>query len=134
MRGFFSILRGTIGQLRNTGVEMQESVIDKLKSRKVIQWSIAYIAAAWVIAQVAEVVAGPWGLPLYWIRLLHVVLVAGLPLVLTLAWFHGDRGHQRVTRVELALLVVIIAGAGYSISTTDFTDAAIASESAMPTL
>lgn len=96
------------------------SIAEKLKQRKIIQWTLAYVAAAWVTAQVAEVIAEPWGVPLHWIRVLHMVLMAGLPLVLTLAWFHGDRGHQRVRRSEALILLLILAGAWYSISTVDF--------------
>jgi hypothetical protein len=105
-----------------------DSFVAKLKKRKVIQWSVAYVAAAWAAAQVAELVAEPWGWPLYWIRFLHVGLAAGLPLVLTLAWFHGDRGHQRIQRTEAALLVLILAGAAFSISAIDIRDGGLVRE------
>lgn len=105
-----------------------DSFVEKLKKRKVIQWSLAYVAAAWVTAQVAEVVAEPWGLPLYWIRFLHVGLAAGLLLVLTLAWFHGDRGHQRIQRTEAVLLVLILAGGAFSMSAIDLSDRGVVPE------
>jgi hypothetical protein len=34
-------------------------------------------------------------------------LLVGLPVALTLAWYHGDRGQQRVTRIELAILALL---------------------------
>jgi TolB-like protein/Tfp pilus assembly protein PilF len=47
------------------------------------------------------------------IRILTLLLLLGVPLVVTLAWFHGHRAHQRVGRLELgilgALLVVGVA-------------------------
>ncbi len=38
----------------------------------------------------------------------------GLPIVLVLAWYHGDRGHQKPVRTELAIiaLLLLIGGAG----------------------
>ncbi len=86
------------------------SALEKLRQRKLIQWALVYVATAWVVAQVAEVVAEPWNLPMAGVRALHVLLVGGLPLVLTLAWFHGERGHQRVLRSEAAILTLIVAG------------------------
>jgi hypothetical protein len=35
--------------------------------------------------------------------------VSGLPIVATLAWYHGDRGRQDFTRVELGVLAVLAA-------------------------
>jgi len=86
-----------------------QSLAEKLKRRKVVQWSLAYIAAAWIIAQVIEIVAGPWGIPAGWIRTLHVALVGGLPVTMILSWFHGARGDQRVGGVEVAALAVVAA-------------------------
>lgn len=100
------------------------STLDKLRERKVIQWALAYVAAAWVIAQVVEVLAEPWGLPLAWVRALHVVLVGGLPIAVTIAWYHGERGLQRVMRSEAALLGLIVAGTAYALFSLDLRESA----------
>lgn len=89
-----------------------QSLIDKLKQRKIIQWSLGYIAAAWVIAQVAELLGDPWGIPPGWIRMLHLFLVAGLPITLILSWFHGERGGQRIPGLEVGSVVVVLMLAG----------------------
>jgi len=34
-------------------------------------------------------------------------LAIGLPIVLVIAWYHGDRGERRVTRTELAILTML---------------------------
>jgi hypothetical protein len=36
-----------------------DSLLAQLKQRKIIQWMLAYVTAAWLIAQFVEVVAGP---------------------------------------------------------------------------
>lgn len=85
----------------------------KLRQRKVVQWGLAYVASAWGFLQALEYLSETYG----WapqLRMLAVpALLLGLPIVVVVAWYHGDRGHQRVTRSEfviLALLVVLIGG------------------------
>jgi TolB-like protein/Tfp pilus assembly protein PilF len=41
-------------------------------------------------------------------RLAMLALVFGLPIAIVLAWYHGDRGQQRVTRAELATLALFL--------------------------
>ena len=36
-----------------------------------------------------------------------ITLIVGLPIVLTLAWYHGDKGQQRITRDEVAILTLL---------------------------
>ncbi len=93
----------------------RQSLAEKLKQRKVVQWSLAYIAAAWIVAQVIEIVAGPWGIPAGWIRTLHLALVGGLPIAIILSWFHGERGEQRIGSAEVAALaiVLLVMGIGF---------------------
>lgn len=40
-------------------------------------------------------------------RIALLLLLIGLPIVVVLAWYHGDRGEQRVTRVELTILTLL---------------------------
>ncbi len=40
------------------------TLIRRVKERKLGQWALAYIAGAWVVAQVVDVVAEPFQLPL----------------------------------------------------------------------
>jgi TolB-like protein len=37
-----------------------------------------------------------------------LALVIGLPVVLVLAWYHGDRGQQRVSTPEFAILTLLL--------------------------
>ena len=36
-----------------------------------------------------------------------VAALIGLPIVLVLAWYHGDRGQQRVSRIELTIVTLL---------------------------
>ncbi len=99
-----------------------QSLAEKLKQRKVVQWSLAYIAAAWIVAQVIEIVAGPWGIPAGWIRTLHLALVGGLPITIILSWFHGERGEQRIGIAEVAALAVVLLVTGIGFLVIDPVD------------
>ena len=84
-----------------------EGAWTKLRRRKVVQWGIAYAAGAWVLLQVLEYFSGTFDWPRQIQQLATVALMVGAPFVLVLAWYHGDRGEQRVTGSELALLTVL---------------------------
>ena len=92
----------------------EASLLSRLEDRKVFQWSLAYVTVAWVAAQIVEVVAGPWHLPEIWVRVIHLALFAGLPITIIVSWFHGARGDQKTSGVEVAAIaaVVLVAGAG----------------------
>ena len=84
-----------------------EGTWGKLRHRKAVQWGIAYVAAAWTVLQGLEYFTETYGWPSQIRQILTLVLVLGLPIVLVIAWYHGDRGHQRVTGPELALLALL---------------------------
>jgi len=41
-----------------------------------------------------------------------LLLLTGLAVVIVLAWYHGDKGEQRVTRGEVAVLAVLLLVGG----------------------
>ena len=84
-----------------------ESTWARLTRRKVVQWGIAYAAGAWGLLQGLAYVTDTFHWPEQIQQLATLALLVGLPVVLVLAWFHGDRGHRRVTRTELAILTVL---------------------------
>jgi TolB-like protein/Tfp pilus assembly protein PilF len=93
----------------NTPVEREaESTWARLRHRKVVQWGLAYAAGAWVLLQVLGFVTDSFGWPAAVKQVATLVLGIGLPFVLALAWYHGDRGQQRVTRPELAVLTLLL--------------------------
>lgn len=83
-----------------------------LKDRKLLQWSAGYIGGAWLVLQLFDVVSEPLGWGAGAFAILVVVLVAGLPIVLVLAWYHGEQGRQRVSGPELIIIAALLAIAG----------------------
>lgn len=83
--------------------------LQQLWRRKVVQWSLGYTAAAWGVVQAVEFAVATFHGSEAWTRVVAVVAVVGLPITATLAWYHGDRGVQRIRRTELVLLVTWLA-------------------------
>ena len=79
-----------------------EGTWTRLRRRKVVQWGIVYVAAAWGLLQGLAYVGTAFHWPEQLQRIAILALIVGLPIVLVLAWYHGDRGEQRIGRTELA--------------------------------
>lgn len=84
----------------------------RLKQRKLVQWALAYGAAAFALLQGADIIAHRFAWPEPTMRLLIIALTIGLCLTLVLAWFHGERGAQHVTATELLILALVLAVGG----------------------
>jgi TolB-like protein/Tfp pilus assembly protein PilF len=86
----------------------------RLKQRKLVQWAIAYVAAAFALLQGIDIVAQQFGWPEGVRRGITLALVVGFFVMLVLAWYHGERGAQRVTGTELLIIsLVLVVGGGF---------------------
>lgn len=90
------------------------SAWNELSDRKLVQWTLAYLAVAWVAVQVASLVGGHLAWPSWIPRTLIVLAAAGLPVVLVLAWYHGEKGRQRVSGPEVLIVGTLLALTGAS--------------------
>ena len=88
--------------------------LQRLKERKLVQWTVAYVAAAFALLQGIDIVAQRFGWPEQTMRFVIIALSVGLFVTLVLAWYHGERGAQRVTGTELLILALLLAiGGGF---------------------
>ena len=55
---------------------------------------------------------GSLGWPHVWLRVFTLLLILGIPLVVTLAWYHGARGQQRVSGTEVMIIALLLAVGG----------------------
>jgi TolB-like protein len=81
---------------------------DALRRRKVAHWGILYVAGAWGFLQGFEFLSDTYSWPRQLQQLATLALLIGLPIVLVLAWYHGDRGQQRVTTAEFAIITLLL--------------------------
>jgi TolB-like protein/Tfp pilus assembly protein PilF len=102
-------------------------LLRRLKDRKLVQWSLAYLAGAWLLVQLSHLLGQQFAWPDAVARGITVVLAVGFLGAVVVAWYHGDRGAQRATAVELLMLagiLVIAAAAVALVSTAQERDAA----------
>jgi TolB-like protein/class 3 adenylate cyclase len=79
-----------------------------IKERKIVQWSIAYVALAYGM-QHGVVLTGDafaWPHPIQQISML--LLAVGLPVVMTFAWYHGERASPRISGPELTIISILL--------------------------
>ena len=90
-----------------------DNLWQSLRQRKLVQWAIAYGAFAFALIQVFDVVAGSYHWPDQAMHIVFGLLALGFLVALILAWYHGERGAQRISGPELLLiaLVLVIGGA-----------------------
>jgi TolB-like protein len=83
----------------------------RLKQRKLVQWALAYAAAAFALLQGVDIVAQRFGWPDAIERIFIVAICVGFVITLLLAWYHGEQARQRVTSTEL-LIITLVLGFG----------------------
>jgi TolB-like protein/Tfp pilus assembly protein PilF len=86
--------------------------LQRLKQRKLVQWAIAYVAAAFALLQGIDIVAQQFGWPESVRRGITLALVVGFFVTLVVAWYHGERGAQRVSGTELIIIGLVLALGG----------------------
>ncbi len=88
-------------------------LLDRLRRRHVVQWGVAYVGGAWLVLQVVDVLGEQFAWPMGLQRGFTLILGIGLFVTLVLAWYHGEKGRQRVSGPELLILgMLLLLGAG----------------------
>jgi serine/threonine-protein kinase len=90
--------------------------LTRLRRRKLVQWALAYLAAAWVIVESSSLVVEQFGWPSVIGQVVIVLAGIGFLGVLVLAWYHGEQGRQRVSGPELLMLATLFAIAAAVVS------------------
>ena len=89
-----------------------EGAWTKLRRRKVVQWGVAYAAAAWGVLQGLAYLSDTFDWPRQIQQFGTLALLIGLPMALVIAWYHGDRGQQRLSAPELTILTLLLLVGG----------------------
>ena len=84
----------------------------RIKDHKIAQWTLAYAAAAYALLDGTKILSEAFDWPHWLLRVVAALLVVGLPLMVTLAWFHGHRALRRVSGAELTIITVLLVVAG----------------------
>jgi hypothetical protein len=94
---------------RATPHTTRAGLVERLKDRKIVQWLLAYLAVGWMILQLNDVLAEVWGVPLTAQKVISLGLGVGILPAVVVAWYHGEKGRQRVCCTEVGLVGLTIA-------------------------
>ena len=83
-----------------------------LRERKLVQWTLAYVAASFALLQGIDIIAQRFAWPDAIERGLIIAVSIGFFVTLLLAWYHGERGAQKVSGTELLLLAFLLLVGG----------------------
>ena len=108
--------------------------VERLRERKLVQWALAYIAAAFALIQILDIVAQRFAWPEQAIRFVIVAAAIGFLATLVIAWYHGEHGAQRVSSTELLILALLLGiGGVLALRLSPRSDAASAARPAVGT-
>jgi TolB-like protein len=92
------------------------SFVRRLKERKVVQWTLAYMAGVWAVMEVSGYVGDQFNWPDIVGQVIVVLAGLGLCLTLVLAWYHGEKGRQRASGPELLIIAALLLIAAVAVS------------------
>ncbi len=90
-------------------------MLRELFHRRVPQILGLYIAATWMAIEIGDWVVARFGLPVTLTSYVFVGMVALVPTVLVLAWYHGAPGRDQWTRVEKAFIPANLLVAAFAV-------------------
>ena len=88
-------------------MKVMSSTFKRLKERKLVEWALAYLGGSWLLMQLIDVLSDHWPLPLGLQRGIDLVIGVGFFVTLTIAWYHGEKGRQRVSGPELLVIATL---------------------------
>lgn len=91
------------------------ALVTRLRQRKLVEWMLAYFALAWMVLQMADVLREIWDWPVGLQRGITLALAFGALPAWVIAWYHGEKGRQRVSVAEGALVGALMLGSGWLI-------------------
>ena len=80
----------------------------RVSDRKIVQWSVAYVALAYGIQHGVVLTREAFEWPQAVERISMLLLALGLPVVMTFAWYHGERASRRISGPELTIISILL--------------------------
>lgn len=107
------------------------ALLAELQRRNVLKVVGAYLVGMWLVLQVAETTFEPLHLPAWWMTVLTILAVVGLPIVTVLAWSYeitaggivldgGPKPGIRLPRARRTLAPAIVAGVALMATVTGY--------------
>lgn len=95
------------------GGEEDEGIVDRLQTKRLAEWILAYLAVAWVASWLGDAVGRIWSWPIGLRSGIAMALALGTLPVAVIAWHHGERGEQKVSGMEVVIVGALIVGSAW---------------------
>jgi TolB-like protein/tetratricopeptide (TPR) repeat protein len=89
-------------------VDRLSQIWRRINQYKVVQWSVAYLALAYAIQHAIILTGESFEWPNAVPRFSMLLFVLGLPLVMTFAWYHGERASRRFSAGECTIISLLL--------------------------
>lgn len=90
----------------------QMTIWARIKQHKIAEWTLAYVAFGFAFLHGVTLLSDALEWPHIVVRSVTLLLIVGLPVVPTLAWYHGVRALKRVSGSELIIIALLLAIGG----------------------
>src|SRR6516162_5458583 len=84
----------------------------RIRRHKVVEWTLAYVAFGYALLHGVQMLSETFEWPRLASTITATGLLVGLPVAVTLAWYHGHRAQHRISGPELSILMVLLVLAG----------------------
>lgn len=98
--------------LLRVAIPSTNSIWDRIKRHKVVEWTLAYVAFGYAALHGVQMLRETFEWPLLVSRVTVFILIVGVPIAATLAWYHGQRAQHRVSGIEFSILIALLLVAG----------------------
>lgn len=92
-----------------------KALLARLKRRKLGEWVLAYLALAWIALQMTDSLREIWDWPNGPLRGITLALALGAFPTAIIAWYHGEKGRQKVCVLEIVALGALLLASGWLI-------------------
>src|SRR4051794_17170595 len=89
-------------------IDRLSALWQRINDHKIAQWTAAYVALAYAIQHGVTLTAEAFEFSHVVTRISMLVLVLGVPLVMTCAWYHGARASRRISGPELTIIAILL--------------------------
>ncbi len=96
------------GDVRPPPIDQLSRIWTRLNDHKMVQWTVGYVALTYGIQHAVVLTREAFEWPQAVERASLLLLILGLPLVMTFAWYHGERASRHFTKVEVLILSVLV--------------------------
>lgn len=95
---------------------MPADFLARLRASRLILWLPGYLAAAWACVEVVALLGDVFDWPGIVPKATILIAAWGLPATIVMAWYHGERGDQRMPASEILWLILCALGAILSVA------------------